>query len=69
VAQLANHNPLDFEAQITKPQLPILKLKLKNLSLPVLRSNREKSSPLVLSGENHPSGFEAKPLTNRRPWF
>jgi hypothetical protein len=21
------------------------------------------------TGENHPSGFEAQPLTNRRPWF
>jgi hypothetical protein len=42
-----NHRT-DFEAQITKPELPVLRPKPKNPMPPVLRPNRRKPSTLVL---------------------
>jgi hypothetical protein len=108
----------NFEAQITKPELPILTPKPENPPPPwfwgstkkptagfeaklgetiatsfedklektvaagfeakpletvasVLRPNQWKPSEWFWgqTSENHPSGFGAKPLTNRRPWF
>jgi hypothetical protein len=38
----------DFKAQITKPELPVLRTKLGNPSPPVLRPNRRKQTTLVL---------------------
>jgi hypothetical protein len=48
-----------FWAQITKPELPILRHKQKNSSHRFWGQTEE----------NRLSGFEAKPPTNHRPWF
>jgi hypothetical protein len=53
-----NHHD-DFEAQITKPELPVLRPKPEKPTYRFWGQTRE----------NRPSGFEAKPLTNRHPWF
>jgi hypothetical protein len=42
-----NHHG-DFEAQITKPQLPVLRLKLENPSTLVLNLNQETRAPHLL---------------------
>jgi hypothetical protein len=49
---------LGFEAQPRDPP-------------PILRPNQEKTFHQFWgqTGENRPSGFDAKPLTNRRSWF
>jgi hypothetical protein len=57
------HKPInrcgDFEAQIIKPKLSVLKPKPGNPSHWFWGQ----------TGRSHPSGFEAKPLINCRPWF
>jgi hypothetical protein len=45
--KLRNHRT-NFEAQITKPELLVLRHKLENPTPPVLRLNRRKPSTLVL---------------------
>jgi hypothetical protein len=49
----------DFETQITKLELPVLRPKQWNLS-------HRFWGP---TGENRTSGFDVKPLPNCRPWF
>jgi hypothetical protein len=51
VAQPTNRRPLDFEAQITKPKLPVLRPKPGNPPPPWFWSSTKKST----------TGFEAKP--------
>jgi hypothetical protein len=50
----------DFEVQIIKPDLPILRPKPEETI-----ATDFKAKP----GENVTTGFEAKPLINRRLWF
>jgi hypothetical protein len=77
-----NHHS-DFEAQITKPELPILRQKPENPPPPWFCGSTKKptASFEAKPGETVDTsfeaklekivatGFEAKPLTNRRPWF
>jgi hypothetical protein len=61
----------DFEAQITKLELPVLRPKPEN---PTHRfwgqtERNRRHRFWDQSGENRPRGFESKPLINYRPWF
>jgi hypothetical protein len=61
----------DFEAQITKLKLPILRPKLGNPSRWFWGQTRENRRHRFYgqTGENCLNGFEVKPLINRRHWF
>jgi hypothetical protein len=73
----------DFEAQITKPELPVLRPKLGNYPhlgfeaqprKPTTGFEAKLGETVTTSFEAKlektvTTGFEAKPLTNRRPWF
>jgi hypothetical protein len=63
-----NHRD-DFETQITKPQLPALRLKPENPSH-WFEAKPDKTIGTDFKArpeKNHPGDFEVKPLTNCRP--
>jgi hypothetical protein len=61
----------DFEAQITKPELPVLRPKPGNPCHQFWGQTGRNCRNWFWgqTRENHPSGFEAKPLTNHPSWF
>jgi hypothetical protein len=58
----------DFEAQITKPELPVLRPKLGNPPPPWFRGSTKKSTTSFEAkpGETVATSFEAKPLETVR---